>query len=151
MGRNNFSVKVLSKRETRLELELTIIREGQEEFYCSPNFALQLIYNIDSYRHAKRLEASPLGKEISPDNLFDKDWLRKNQSRFIAEVKITGTKNHPLKAVPGEWPDEKYKAFWADEYNLPKATYSITVTDKRWTEHIRPGQKWEAAAYDFFL
>ena len=150
MGRNNFSIKVVSKKGTHLELELTITRAGQEEFYCARNFALQLIYNINSHKHAQGLKTSPLGKKVCPENLSDKHWLMTNQKKFIKEVRIISTKNYPLEEDTEQWADEKFKAFWSDKSKLPKAIYSIEVTDEKWIEHIRPGQRWEAAAYDFF-
>lgn len=151
MCRNNFAVRVLEKRGAHLKLELTIIRSGQEEFYCAKNVGLQLIYNIDSRRHEAKLLASALGTQVTPERIVDRPWLLANAPRFIEDIQIDEKTSFPDDVYLDELSEDELEDLWKDRSKLPKAIYSIRVTDPRWIEHLRTGQRWDAGVYDFTL
>lgn len=146
MSINRFKVTAEKILGTTLEIKLEIVDPEQERFYTQRNFALQLIW------HVKKIEShhdGPLYKAITYQQISDKDWVYKNQKRFIEEMKILSYINYPFEEKLAKMTDEELKKYWEQEKDLPQAKAYIRVSEEKWIAHISEGLTWYTAAKDF--
>ncbi len=134
-----YHVECIEKNETNVNLRLYIAHEDESEFYDSPTFALQLIWQPEN----TSTKLSSLGKTISIDNLLDEDWMRANSKCYINSAVITQLKNVgvDLSTIPKPWIAE-------NKEKLTSCVLKINTTDKKWIEHLYVGQNWGSAAYN---
>lgn len=84
----------------------------------------------------------PIGDAVTWRELEDDGWLAVNARWFVEGVERLAVRNHPLS-------DEDWAHLDAadDEDRLVQADYEVRVTDPRWLERLRPGQRWEGGYY----
>lgn len=78
----------------------------------------------------ERGQRAPLTRALAGQDMNDHDWCCENASRFIFCVGVTDHINYT---------DPDDDDFDYDHENPPQATYTITVTDPAWLEHLTPG------------
>jgi hypothetical protein len=93
---------------------------------------------------------TPLGKHIGELRVLDDtSWYQQHASRYIASFEKLSMVRFPVKASVYRLKDDAFRAFWDDEAQLPRAEYTLTVTEPTWIEHLRPGDSWGSTATDY--
>jgi hypothetical protein len=134
-----YELKVRSKKDDTIELDVTIVHPDIDELPETKNFALQLLVDAGDRK-------GPLNQEISIDQRLDEQWMKQNGHRFIKAVKILRKKNHPRGGL-AELEDDDGGDGPAPEPN-PTAVYRIKVVNPKHLAKIEPGLEWDTAAYD---
>lgn len=136
-------IEVIEKEDRSVVLRILIIHPDETEFYEEQNYALQLLWEAGDPRLGIKCS---LTQAISYEQIRDKAWVVVEVMEYIEKSKITSTKNYP---PPADISNEDYENI--NEEKIPSALLSITVTDKKWIEHLRVGLSWESAAYNYLL
>jgi len=84
----------------------------------TPTFAFMLLLDPIADRRHRGIEFSPLALEVDLDKSGDENWIRANARAFVKRVSRKGSK------------------------------VVIETTHPAWRAHLKPGMKWDTAAYD---
>lgn len=130
-------VKALAKDGALVTVELVMAHPDSRRFCFERNCALQILWDRANPRVYGR---SPLGDEVTVDDILEPAWLVANAERFIESVELVTTTNYPLEdgITAGDFPLE----------NRPTAVVTIRVTDAKWVAHFAIGDDWQAAPFD---
>ncbi|MGH7868551.1 MAG: hypothetical protein ACREP9_13230 [Candidatus Dormibacteraceae bacterium] len=155
MSTDLYNVRVLSVERDRLTCRVTAFDpRSEDDPPPSRTLALQFLWEPwERFSHgfffsvaggpgtseqAEELgRAAPIGPELAGQDICDGDWIRANVNRFIRDVQVRDRGWICLDDCAGE--ENGYGAI---------AVCTITVTDPRWVEHLRPGMEWGTTAYD---
>jgi hypothetical protein len=117
---------------------------------------------------SRALPTGPLGEAVDRSAAGDWDFLVQNARRFVRSVEKLDAAHEPfdeaatrllidreveaagLRRDTPEWEPrwiEAWRLFWKNPSRPPHATLRVAVTAPRWLEHLRPGQRWDSAAY----
>jgi hypothetical protein len=132
-------VQLVEKSGALARVTLFIVHPDERTICIEKNCALQLLWDA---ARADLVSPCPLNKAMSVENRLDASWLLDNQDRFIASVKMVGSKNYPVPA------DLDIAETREDRANLPQATLDIVVTDAKWIVQLRTGMTWDTALFD---
>jgi hypothetical protein len=160
-----YQVQIQSVRDRFLECRVTEFmswrRGSAHALFPSRTLALQFLCE-SAFDEGVLRGDFPLGRAIEreyprpfpPLNLWDyganpdgparsreayEAWLKANINRFISCVGVVDRDHFDCQR---EW-GEDGKPLW----EIPQATYVISVTDPQWLAHLRPGIVWESLAF----
>lgn len=139
-----YNVVVEEVTGTKLVLGVWIKHPEKQVFPEAKNFVLQLI--CDPIVQGDAPEA-PLLKNASAEDLEDEDWLMDNEEELIDSVEIVLLERFPTIDL-SSFTNEQRTAFWKDKNQIPYARYVIIVASQDTIAHLKPGMKWESAAYE---
>ena len=126
-----WNVDVVRRADREITLRLVSVHPDAGPFGTDAAFGLRLLFEEarEFNQDFKEVATGPLGDEVTEDNIYDGDWMRENASRFVSSLRIEEPD------VPDDVPVGAV------------ATYVIEVTDPRYLEHLKEGQKWHSAAF----
>jgi hypothetical protein len=144
MATQLFKVKVLSKCDNVVILQLRIISAEQPDFCKSKSFALMVICDpiINEV-----VENAPLAQRVSFEHTLDITWVSKNVHNYIEDCHLYDIKNYPITVDLENLSPKQRRDFWKSA-EVPQAVFEITVTNPLWIEHIHKGMEWQTAAFD---
>ena len=145
MASGSYHIKALANSGTQLKLQLEIISPEEYYFYANKNFALQIIWEAAQLLSKGK---APILKDISEDHILDSDWVLQHENDYISNVVVSDTKNQPDAAQIDQFTRPEWDAF-RKKHGTPSAVYTIDLKDKSWGSHIKEGQVWETAAYNY--
>jgi hypothetical protein len=170
MGTTLWHVKVSKVEGDTVRLAVNVADADAGPFEKGNAFVLRMLFEPateldDDYR---KKALGPLGEALDDDKIYDDDWLAKNGGKFLKSVELTNVVNADVdrassqakieKALVAEGKkkrskgfdelvNERLRDFWSNPKNLPSAVYVIRATDKKWLAHLKPGMKWNSAAF----
>jgi hypothetical protein len=160
-----YSVRVLAVEGSRLTCRVTVEYAGEPltpdrylafRFIWEPWWDLTdgTLYHphyddtqevvISQQEARERGQRSPLTSLLDRKKLDDIDWCVENADRFIFCVGVTDHVNYREDDQFLEVDEREF-----DPDNPPQATYTITVTDPAWLEHLLPGLWWPTSGCNF--
>jgi hypothetical protein len=170
MGTTLWHVEVAKQARDTVRLAVRVADADAGPFETTDAFVLRMLYEPATGLDHKYqpIAFGPLGDAITEDQIYDDDWLAQHGGEFLKSVELTNVVNGDVdrassqarieKALVAEgkkrrskgWDAlvlERMKRFWSDPKNLPSAVYVIQATDEKWLAHLKPGQKWNSAAF----
>lgn len=165
-----WNITVINKGQKWVDLEVVLAHPDAGSFPEDPVFALSLITS-EAYRfddNYNRIPDSPIGEMINFNDSYELSSLESRLDEFVEKTVIYEAKNIPFDEQDAHeridelvydagverddenW-DEAWDGFWRDFWdnkdNLPWAKYRTWVTDEKWIEHLKIGQKFDSASY----
>lgn len=153
-------MRVAKVEGNEITLVLQAIHPDAGSIPSSKVFALRLLADMVPDR---------LNREEGDQAYWDEALMARKAEQVIASVEISELRNVPfaeeaakrrvesgLRATglsPNDeaaWRSAYSRAWhdlWSDPGQVPSATFSIRLTERSWLAGIRPGAKWETAAY----
>jgi len=124
-----WDIEVIEKTKKWIDLKVEMCSPDAPDFTEDPTFALKILVE-----QSFDLEKScAIGKAISEDQYWDEEYMASITNRYISKLII--------------YEISSYKEIYnRDENNMPKAKYRIWITDSKWIEHLKKGQKFDSAA-----
>lgn len=153
-----YSFRVLAVEESRLTLRVTVEYSG-EPLVPDRTLAFRFVWEpwdylcrgntyrppeegygeaVPSEEALERGQRAPLASALAGQDMHDLDWCVKNADRFVFCVGVTDHINYTD-------PDDGDSVY--NRENPPQATYTITVTDPAWLEHLAPGMWWPSYGF----
>jgi hypothetical protein len=129
-------VRVVAKKGYSLTIDLFIVIPEITEWCTARSYLLQVLWD----RMPENGKPSALHQAISTKNRLDQKWLANNKDTFIASVVLLRDANFPAESVAA--------FIGRDRQKLPRATYEIEVTDRKWIQHISSRDKWDSVPLD---
>jgi hypothetical protein len=170
MGTVLWRVRVFKLAGDTVRLAVKVANADAGAFETGHAFVLRMLYDeaTDLDDDYQRRALGPLGSAITEDQIYDDRWLAAHGPEFIKSVELANVVNGETSResseafiekqliAEGKKPDddgwqeqfrERLVKFWRDPKNTPSAVYIIRVTDGKWLAHLKPGQKWDSAAF----
>jgi hypothetical protein len=144
MATELFHVQVIEVATRHVTFSLRIISGEQPDFPSGPSFALMLLY--DPIVNDVTPDA-PLSRAITLDDTMNVDWLDEHIDRYVVAVDLQDVKNQPITADLERMSLRERREFFQSP-RAPSARLAVTVAQPEWVSHLRPGMRWDTAAYD---
>ena len=154
-------IRILEKKEEFLIFTTYLLYIDFSSLPKTHGFGLMVL--CDSGNEANDFKESVLYKDLLENKSLLQGYKDVNEAmmenyegakKYISELTVYDFKNFPLTDT-----FTQHKKLWHElnmetktfenETYLPQATYKLKVTDKKWLEHIEPGEVWETTTCDF--
>lgn len=145
-----FGVRVLDLDRSQLRVRFRVCVLAHESSGSSqtlpsdPSFFCRLLWEGAEERYG------PLTDVVTPSEIRDQRWVNEHTHHFVASVERVAERRHEagdtagdrFAGAPGEWGPQGRR----DEEELPRGDFDTWVTDVRWMESLRVGQRWKSSS-----
>ncbi len=136
-----YQVKVLKKSGVTTRIKVNLLMPEILFIPATDLFALQILRGGSLFWDRNDF---PLAQQITMEQIENPAWLKKHVQEYIAKVDL-------IQDIAYEKDPEKMTNDELLEYNNKHIDQifkilEITVTDKKWLDHLKRGLSWEAVA-----
>jgi hypothetical protein len=119
MGSDLYVVRVASKRDRTVALDVKVIHPDAMQLPADPSFALMMLREPAE-------SGAPLSEAVGFEETLDSKWMKKFAAGFVASVKVENVEKTA---------------------KTMKGTVEITVTNPAWIAHVTKGARWDSRAF----
>lgn len=138
MGSDLYTVSVIDRQPRTLTLDIQCIHPDVLYVADDPGFALMILHSAIPYQ-----ADTPLGAEVSLDDMMNPDWARRYARGFIRSVRAFDEQN----PCPPEARDDPHHPYWEGSRAWLSWKLEVEVSHPQWIAHITDTSSWESRAF----